>query len=429
MSRRTEQVGRFPRQVVVAVTGVLLLALSGTGIFALRSAQGAQEIVVGVIATGPGTFEAAGQDAFRGLDLAVDKFGAEVSGKSIRVVKKETDGTPEGALVAARDLVEDDGADVIIGPLTDDEGLRLKTYAKTVPSTTFIIGSAGAQELTLSDPVANLFRFGTDAVQWQAGLGSFAYHDLGYRRIVVVAEDASYPYAQVGGFMTEFCNAGGHVPEKVWVAPGTQDFTAVVAQIPTAVNAIFVALDSQDTLAFLTAYDAAGGTAPIIAGAGSLDATVLSATGTVRERLIGVPSASAVVDVNAEPAWNEFVADYVAAYPDADSPSAYSYFYYTAAQAALLAFEQVDGNLGSDQTKLKDALSTLAFSSPTGPVRLDRNRQAVTNVFVTVVDVDANGSLYHKIVRVMPNVNQTLGFPEMKFLAQGQFNRDSPSCV
>jgi branched-chain amino acid transport system substrate-binding protein len=75
-----------------------------------------------------------------------------------------------------------------------------------------------------------------------------------------------------------------------------------------------------------------------------------------------------------------------------------------------------------------DALSTLAFSSPAGPVRLDRNRQAVTNSYVTVVEENADGALYPKVVRVIPNVNQTLGFPEMKFLAQGQFNRESPAC-
>jgi branched-chain amino acid transport system substrate-binding protein len=415
--------------MMVAVTGVLLLAMSGVGIFALRSAQGAQEIVIGAIATGSGAMEAAGQDAFQGLDLAIEEMGAEVSGKTIRVVKKTTDGTADGALDAARSLIEDDGADVIVGPLTDEEGLRLKEYAKTVPSTTFIIGSAGAQSVTLTDPVANVFRFGADAVQWQAGLGSFAYHDLGYRRIVVVAEDATYPYAQVGGFMTEFCSAGGHVPTKLWVAPGTQDFSATIAQIPAGANAIFLALDSQDTLAFVTAYDAAGGTAPIIAGANSLDATVLGATGSVRERLIGVPSAGAIVDVNAEPAWNEFVADYAVAYPDTPTPSTYAYFYYTGAKAALLAFEQVDGDLGSGQEDLREALSSLAFSAPAGPVRLDRNRQVVTNIYVTVVDVNADGALYSKIVRVIPNVNQTLGFPEMKFLAQGEFNRDSPSCV
>jgi branched-chain amino acid transport system substrate-binding protein len=412
---------------MVALTGVLLLVFSGAGIFALRSAQGAQEIVVGAIATGPGSLEAAGQDAFRGLDLAIAEFGAEVSGKTIRVVKKTTNGSSEDALAAARSLVEDDGADVIIGPLTDAEATRLKEYAKTVPSKVFIIG-AGDQNLTLLDPVANVFRFGADEVQWQAGLGLFAYHDLGYRRIVVVAEDAEYPYAQVGGFMTDFCNAGGHVPTKVWVTPGTTDFATVVAQVPAGANALFLALDSQDTLAFLTAYDAAGGTAPVLVGARSLDSAALSAAGDLRNRLIGVPSSGPIVDGNAEPTWTEFVADYDAAYPDAPAPTSYAHFYYTAAKAAMLGFEQVDGDLGGGQADLMEALSTLAFSSPAGPVRLDRNRQAVTNIYVTVVDVDADGALFTKVVRVIPNVNQTLGFPEMKFLAQGQFNRESPAC-
>ncbi|MFL5706441.1 MAG: ABC transporter substrate-binding protein, partial [Ktedonobacteraceae bacterium] len=75
-----------------------------------------------------------------------------------------------------------------------------------------------------------------------------------------------------------------------------------------------------------------------------------------------------------------------------------------------------------------NTLSTLQFDTPTGPIKLDQNRQAIANNFVTVVDKQAGGTLYNKFVQTVPNVNQTLGVPETQYLQLGEFNRDNPSC-
>ena len=48
-----------------------------------------------------------------------------------------------------------------------------------------------------------------------AGLGDYAYNVKRYKTVVTIAEDYSFPYTQVFGFMAGFCKAGGHVPEEV----------------------------------------------------------------------------------------------------------------------------------------------------------------------------------------------------------------------
>ena len=78
-----------------------------------------------------------------------------------------------------------------------------------------------------------------------AGLGDYAYKDKGYRTVVTVAEDYSFPYTQVFGFMAGFCKAGGHVPKKFWVPIGNKDFSSVIAAIPDKVDAIYVALGER----------------------------------------------------------------------------------------------------------------------------------------------------------------------------------------
>ena len=40
---------------------------------------------------------------------------------------------------------------------------------------------------------------------------------------------------------------------------------------------------------------------------------------------------------------------------------------------------------------------------------LDKNRNAIADIFLTEVTEGADGNLYNKLVKVVPQVNQTLG--------------------
>jgi branched-chain amino acid transport system substrate-binding protein len=91
-------------------------------------------------------------------------------------------------------------ASVLVGPLSGDEGIAVKDYAKTHPEVTFINGTSAAQDTTLRDPAPKFFRFSTDGAQWMAGLGTYAFNDKGYKKVATVAEDYSFPYTQVFGW-------------------------------------------------------------------------------------------------------------------------------------------------------------------------------------------------------------------------------------
>jgi branched-chain amino acid transport system substrate-binding protein len=258
-----------------------------------------ETIKVGLLATLEGAFTVLGQDSVRGAELAFKEANYTAGGKKIEVIKGSSDASPDSAVKAARKLVEQDGVKILIGPLSGDEGLAVKDYAKTQPGVTFINGTSAAQDTTLRDPAPNFFRFTTDGAQWMAGLGEYAYKDKGYHTVVTVAEDYSFPYTQVFGFMADFCKAGGHVPKKFWVPIGNKDFSSVIAAIPDKVDAIYVALGGADGVNFLTQYQQAGGTAPLIGGSITADQTVLSTQGKQRDSVMGMPSAGPIAD-NAE---------------------------------------------------------------------------------------------------------------------------------
>jgi branched-chain amino acid transport system substrate-binding protein len=407
---------------------VALALLSGVAL-APQLARADDSIKVGLLATLEGPFTVLGQDGVRGAELAFKEANYTAGGKKIEIVKGSSDASPDSAVKAARKLVEQDGVKILLGPLSGDEGLAVKDYAKTQPNVTFINGTSAAQDTTLRDPAPNFFRFTTDGAQWMAGLGEYAYKDKGYRTVVTVAEDYSFPYTQVFGFMADFCKAGGHVPKKFWVPIGNKDYSSVIAAIPDKVDAIYVALGGADGVNFLTQYQQAGGTAPLIGGSITVDQTVLGTQGKQRDYVIGTPSAGPIADNAEGPAWKKFVDDYKAAYKDGfPSPSLFAQGYYIETKALLAALDKVNGDVSGDQAKLRDALTHLALDTPTGKVTLDKNRQAVADNYLTEVAKADDGHLYNKVVKVIPAVNQTLGIPEADFMKLGVANRDNPSC-
>ncbi|MDF1748588.1 MAG: ABC transporter substrate-binding protein, partial [Alphaproteobacteria bacterium] len=224
---------------------------------------------------------------------------------------------------------------------------------------------------------------------------------------------------------------GGKAPvdARFWVPIGNKDYSSVIAALPDDVDAIYVALGGADAVNFLTQYEQAGGDKPLIGGSITVDQTVLGSKGRTREFIIGTPSAGPISDTWDNPAWNEFVAAYKKQFPDGfPSPSLFAHAYYVNTKAALLALDEVGGDLSDGGQKYRAALSSLEFDTPTGKVHLDERRNAVADMFLTEVVEGPDGNLVNKTIKVIPQVSQTLGLPYDEFLKYGQVSRENPSC-
>lgn len=412
--------------------GILRTALAATVALSVAGPALAEDIKMGALATLEGAFTVLGEDSMRGVKMALEEFNYTAGGKKIELITGSSDASPDSAIRATRKLVEQDGVQVMVGPLSGSEGLAVKDYAKTQPNVTFLNGSSAAQDTTLRNPAENFFRFGAgDGAQWMAGLGEYAYNEKGYRTMAVLAEDYSFPYTQVFGFLEPFCRLGGKAPldARFWVPIGNKDYSSVIAALPDDVDAIYVALGGADAVNFLTQYEQAGGDLPLVGGSITVDQSVLGSKGKVRKFMIGTPSAGPVSDTWDDPRWANFVTTYQKMFPDGfPSPSLFAHSYYINTKAALLALEEVGGDLSDGGAKYRAALSKLSFDTPTGMVHVDERRNAVADVFLTEVIEGEDGKLKNKTIKVIPQVGQTLGLSYDEFLKYGQVGRDNPSC-
>ncbi len=392
------------------------------------SAWSQETLKIGLLATLEGPFAAPGQDGMRGADLALKQHNGMAGGKKIEFVKVSSDASPDKAVNATRKAVEQDKVPIMIGPLSGDEGIAVKNYAKTQPNVTFVNGSSGAQAATLSDPSPNFFRFNTEGAQWMVGLGEHALAK-GYKKMFLVAEDYGFPYSQVQGFMASYCAKGGKVVDKAWVPLGTKDYSSVIARIPKDIDAVLVVLGGSDAVNFLTQYEQAGGNKPMVGGSITVDQTVLNFKGKRRESLLGTASAGPMADSIDTPEWKKFVSDYKAAFKDGfPSPSLFAYLYYINTKAVLDALDVVKGDLSGGEKKFRDALQKTSFAGPAGVVKIDDNRNGVGTTYITEVTKAADGSFYNKVVKTVPNISQTLGLSKAEFDKMGLGSRDVPDC-
>jgi ABC-type branched-subunit amino acid transport system substrate-binding protein len=396
------------------------------------SAMAQEPIKIGILVALEGAFAAGGADGVRNVELAIQQAGGMAGGRPIETIVAPTDTTPDTTIRQARKLIEQDGVDFIIGPLSGSEGIAMRDFAKTIPDKTVINGISGALETTWVDPAPNFFRFNLDGAQWGSGLGSYVVNEKGWKRVATIAADYSFGYTNFLGFAVDFCRAGGEIVERFWVPLGSSDFGGVIAALPDDVDAIYLGVGGTDAINFLNQYEQAGAETNLIGGTIMADQTVLTSKGRAKDALVGTPTSGALAEDNPDPAWQAYVAAYQAAFPEADrfpTPSLFGVGYYIATIAAIDALNEIGGDLSDGQAKFHAALADDPLDTPLGPVSLNENRQASGTVFINEVQDDGAGGLKNVMVGKAENVTQTLGMTADEFRAMGLPSRDTPDCA
>jgi branched-chain amino acid transport system substrate-binding protein len=425
---------------VVAVVGAAVLALtacgggggsssssSDTAAAPASAPEGA--IKIGVLTTCGGPFATFEAESLSGAKYALVKdaggkadgqkpqdqvTGATVAGKPIAVSYGCSDATPDKAVAEARRLVENVGVQILLGPLSGDEGVAVANYAKSHPDVTFVNGTSGAQSTTLSVQAPNFFRFGGDGAQWMAGLGTYAYKTLGWKKVAILGEDYSYPYTQAAGFVSEFTSLGGQVTARSWVPLTQTDWSSPVAQLPRDVDGVLLLTGGTNTVAAEKAFIQIGKDPGkfLLGGSSVMDPTSF----TVGDQLEGLVGGSPVPLGATDAEWTDYVDGFTKQFPDVPGDSLFTVLYYDGMEAILQGLEQVKGDLSDKSAAFQQALTGLKPTFPNGQVSLDENRNSVQPAYVVQIVKDG-GQLGFKVVETIDQVDQTFG---------GLFGPDSP---
>jgi branched-chain amino acid transport system substrate-binding protein len=362
--------------------------------------------------------------------------GAVAGGRDIELVGIGCgDDTADKIIQEVRKLVEEDGAEVVIGPLSGDESIAIANYALDHPEVTFLSGIGGAQETTLQVQAPNFFRFHGDGAQWNAGLGDLLHNTAGWDTAAVIADDYSFGWTSSAGFIADFCAVGGTIAPEARIYPplGTTDYSSFIQQLPDPdeVDGYFWVVGGTGTQAALEAFVNAKGELSGAQHAGNLffNPGLAAALGpNIAGAYVGgfaTPpgdvSTPAITEylASADAAWETLSGALTGNEPGAPSVAAgFGFFYgfYSGTTALINALNAVEGDLSNNHEALRAELSGMTLDLPYGPVALDENRQGIVDVYLSQLALDGE-DVVQKTVALIPGVDQTFG---------GTFSADTP---
>src|SRR3954447_9859150 len=276
-------------------------------------------------------------------------------------------------IAAARSLVENEHADVVVGGTWPGDGIVLGQVAQRYPRVAFLAAMTGPDEVTLDRQSPNLSRVRPSYAQQAAGLGFYAYRELGWRRGTVLVEDDEEGWDESAAFASEFCAAGGRVDRRVGFPLALKAATA--RQLARNVDgvAVFAAGVTDPAVLLPAVRNSFGGNRVIVGlGVSSDRRAALLLPGVVSPARVSPPT----------PAFAERLAAVFPGLPADSADSAFAVDFNATVEAVLRAAAE-DGDL-------RTSLAQLELRVPGGALRIDRDGQAV--VPVTLVRNGARGS-------------------------------------
>jgi branched-chain amino acid transport system substrate-binding protein len=403
-----------------------LLIAASLAVGAAGCSGGERPMRIGLLTDCRGIFSGYEDEMLAGAELPLLRRGArltngqpaggvseaQVAGRDVELVRGCTEESEHTILVEeARRLVEVEDVDAIVGAIGESDSLVFRELARKYPEVVFIPAWSEAQGLTLRDPAANVYRFDTDEAQDLAGLGSYAYRELGWRRAAVVADTTPLGWHEEAAFVAEFCALGGKVT------------TRYTAPIDLGDPKVAHALRDADGVAALT-FGGLAVPADFLPGLtrliGSPQTRMVVGTYVLEDSNTivpiagppaGVVGASSIPPANATPAMRAHRREFSRAFPglppsDAETPVALAFN--DAMEGLLRGLEASDGDLSDGRQRLREELARVRLDLPSSPVHLDQNRQSVRNTYLKQV-ARRGGRRAFRLVRVVPDVEQTFG--------------------
>ena len=342
----------------------------------------------------------------RGPSAADGITPVEIAGRSVEIVPGCTEVWEFSTLTAeVRRLAEGEDVDAIVAAGGGPDEVVLRDVAKLYPHIAFVALFHGPREVTLRHRAANLSRVVEDHGQGVAGLATYAYRHLGWRRAAVVLGNWDEGWDAREAFVAEFCSLGGRIVDQLKFDafdPRGRD----VAEVPRDVDgvAVFAPLFHGPTGFLRRLAGRVGSPARRIVVGPTVtdDPALLADTGAALDGVTG----SSYVD----PArMRAYLQEYERVFPGIPTDVARSELvtdYRDAVEALLSGLEAADGS----SERLPGALARHRLDLMGGPVRLDRNRQAVGSTWLVRIVAPEHGSVPALVpVRRIRDVDQSVG--------------------
>jgi branched-chain amino acid transport system substrate-binding protein len=381
------------------------IAVAGLGLAWSTSAFAQETVKVGVILPYSGPFADAANQLDAGIKLYMAKYGDEVAGKKIEIIRKDTGGpAPDVAKRLAQELVVRDKVDILAGFALTPEALGAADVSAEAKKF-MVVMNAATSIVTEKSPY--IVRTSVTIPQVNYVFGKWAFEKGGVKQAYTLVSDYGPGHDAEKSFARGFTEAGGKIVGADKTPVANPDFSPFVQRVKDAnPEAVYVFIPGGAQPAALgKALADRGLTPPNTKLLGQGELTHPEALESMGANAKGIITTFHYTLERDDPLNNEFVK----AYRDANkgrSPDLFSIGAYDGMHLIYEALKKTNGDTSGDA--LVAAAKGMAWDSPRGPMSIDpETRDVVQNVYIREVK-EVDGKLQNVIIDEIPNVKDPL---------------------
>jgi branched-chain amino acid transport system substrate-binding protein len=345
-------------------------------------------IKIGTLLPYSGVYTVLGEEITNAMILAFEEVDNSINGKTIELIKGDTEVKPNIALQKARKLVSSDKVDILVGPVSSSVALAIRNLV-VQSKTPLIIPNAGANVLTGEKCSKFITRISFSNYQINAPMGTWLA-ESGVKSAFLLAPDYAAGKEMMSAFRTKFEEAGGEIlGEEYTPFRKTKDFGPYLARVKNSgADAVYVFYAGGEAINFIKQAHSFGlGDVMKLTGAGWTTSPLFLPA--QKEAAIGfIGSLNYVPSINTEEN-KSFIKAYIDRF--GRSPSEFAVQGYDSARVIIKAIETLSGNI-EDKDKLAQAINAISIIGPRGPLTIDpETNNVIQNIYIFEVVSSKNG--------------------------------------
>lgn len=336
------------------------------------SSNSGDVIKIGAVLPMTGDIPTFGKSTKQGIQLAVDQYNAAggVLGKQVQVVVQDDENKPESGVAALQKLINNDKAVGVVGSVSSKVTLAMAPVA-TQSKIPMVTGSSTNSKVT--SQAGNDFAFRACFIDPFQGtvLAKFAGDTLKAKTAAVMFDVGNdYSVGLKDNFIKGFEASGGKVLAAESYSTGDQDFNAQLTTIKQLNPDVLVLPDYYQTVGIIAKQARALGINATLLGGDGWDSPDLVTIG--GDAINGGYFSNHYSPDDTSPEVTKFLSDYKAKYNE--TPDALAALGYDATKMLL---EAIKNAKSTDGEAIRQALLKTDFTSVTGHIKLNENRDPV----------------------------------------------------
>lgn len=357
---------RLVNIITVRVSLAIFLAvLTAFPLSCSKKQSETKEIKIGAILPLTGSAAPYGENAKRGIELALSEINSKggINGRLIKVIYEDSKTEPKEAVSALNKLFSLEGIRLIIGDINSSGVLAMAPIAE---KNKIVLLSPGASNPKISESGDYIFRnWHSDALEGQVD-AEYAYSKMGWRTAAILYVDAAYGVGLAETFRKVFDTLGGKIIIFESYAQDATDMRTQISKIVAAKpDGLYLPGWPKEMAVALKQLKELGSEIPILSAQGFDDPLILNLAGNAAEGVIfSVPETP---DPNNETV-KAFLENYRKRY--GQEPGVCSASGYDALRIFAYAIDKVGDNVEQVQIILA---SLVDFTGADGPVSFDEH--------------------------------------------------------